>query len=179
MRFLTPAEIIALADAIRPLYRTLVLVGAYGGLRIGELAGLRRGRVDLLRGTVTVAETVTEVEGKLYFGLPKTRAGRRPVGLPRFVTRELEAHLADPGDPRGHVFTAPNGGPLRVTAFRARAWRPATKAAGLDGLRIHDLRHTAVALWIAASASPKEVAALAGHTSVSLTSETLDVRLWR
>jgi hypothetical protein len=33
--------------------------------------------------------------------------------------------------------------------------------------RIHDLRHTAVALWIAAGASPKEVAARAGHTSVS------------
>jgi integrase len=169
MRFLTPAEIITLADAIRPLYRTLVLVGAYGGLRIGELAGLRRGRVDLLRGTVTVAEIVTEVEGKLYFGLPKTRAGRRTVGLPRFITRELEAHLEGAGDPSDHVFTAPNGGPLRVTAFRARAWRPATKAAALDGLRIHDLRHTAVALWIAAGASPKEVAALAGHTSVSFT----------
>ena len=56
-----------------------------------------------------------------------------------------------------------------MTAFRARAWRPVTKAAGLDGLRIHDLRHTAVALWIAAGASPKEVAALAGHTSVSFT----------
>ena len=47
------------------------------------------------------------------------------------------------------------------------AWRPATRAAGLDGLRIHDLRHTAVALWIAAGANPKEVAARAGHTSVS------------
>jgi integrase len=169
MRFLTPAEIITLADAIRPLYRTLVLVGAYGGLRIGELAGLRWGRVDLLRGTVTVAEIVTEVEGRLFFGLPKTRAGRRTVGLPRFVARDLEARLADPGDPSGYVFTAPNGGPLRVTAFRARVWRPATKAAGLDGLRIHDLRHTAVALWIAAGASPKEVAALAGHSSVSFT----------
>jgi integrase len=116
-----------------------------------------------------VTEIVTEVEGKLFFGLPKTRAGRRTVGLPRFVTRELEAHLADPGDPSSHVFTAPKAGPLRVTAFRARAWRPATKTAGLDGLRIHDLRHTAVALWIAAGASPKEVAALAGHTSVSFT----------
>jgi integrase len=94
MRFLTPAEIIALANTIRPLYRTLVLVGAYGGLRIGELAGLRRGRVDLLRGTVTVAEIVTEVEGKLIFGLLKTRAGRRTVGLPRSVTQALEAHLA-------------------------------------------------------------------------------------
>jgi hypothetical protein len=67
------------------------------------------------------------------------------------------------------VFTAPQGGPLRVTAFRARVWRPATRAAGLDGLRIHDLRHTAVALWIAAGANPKEVAARAGHASVSFT----------
>ena len=39
--------------------------------------------------------------------------------------------------------------------------------AELDGLRIHDLRHTAVALWIAAGASPKEVAVRAGHTSTS------------
>jgi integrase len=89
--------------------------------------------------------------------------------LTRFVTQALEAHLAEPGDPTDHVFTAPNGGPLRVTAFRARTWRPATKAAGLDGLRIHDLRHAAVALWIAAGASPKEVATRAGHTSVSFT----------
>jgi hypothetical protein len=46
---------------------------------------------------------------------------------------------------------------------------PASKAAGLQGLRIHDLRHTAVALWIAAGATPKEVAVRAGHTSVSFT----------
>jgi hypothetical protein len=38
MRFLTPVEIARLADAIRPHYRALVLVGAYGGLRIGEEA---------------------------------------------------------------------------------------------------------------------------------------------
>jgi hypothetical protein len=39
----------------------------------------------------------------------------------------------------------------------------------LDRLRIHDLRHTAVALWIAAGANPKEVSARAGHSSVSFT----------
>jgi integrase len=38
---------------------------------------------------------------------------------------------------------------------------------GEPGLRIHDLRHTAVALRIAAGASPKEVAVRAGHTSTS------------
>jgi integrase len=169
MRFLTPAEVATLADAIAPRYRALVLVGAYGGLRIGELAGLRRGRVDLLRGTVQVAEIVVEVRGVLHVGSPKTRSSRRTVGLPRFVVEELAAHLAGPADPEAFVFTAPQGGPLRVTAFRARVWRPATRSAGLEGLRIHDLRHTAVALWIAAGANPKEVAARAGHASVSFT----------
>jgi integrase len=33
---------------------------------------------------------------------------------------------------------------------------------------VHDLRHTAVALWIAAGANPKQIAARAGHTSVSV-----------
>jgi integrase len=169
MRFLTPAEVAGLADAIRLPYRALVFVAAYGGLRIGELAGLRRSRVDLLRGTVTVAEIVVEVQGVLHIGPPKTRASRRTVGLPRFVVEELARHLAHPGDPAAFVFTAPQGGPLRVTAFRARVWRPATRAVDLDGLRIHDLRHTAVALWIAAGANPKEVAVRAGHASVSFT----------
>jgi integrase len=72
-----------------------------------------------------------------------------------------------PGRPTDYVFHAPAGGPLRINGFRYRVWRTAVMAAGLTGLRIHDLRHTAVALWIAAGASPKEVAARAGHTSVS------------
>jgi len=93
------------------------------------------------------------------------------VGLPRRVVAELEDHLATYAAPgaTAPVFPAPLGGPLRVTAFRNRVWRPATIAAGLDGFKVHELRHTAVALWIAAGASPKEVAARAGHTSVSFT----------
>jgi integrase len=37
-----------------------------------------------------------------------------------------------------------------------------------EGLRLHDLRHTPVALWMAAGPSPKEIATRAGHTSVSV-----------
>jgi integrase len=57
MRFLIPTGLVDLAEAIRARYRALVFVGAHGGLRIGELAGLRPSRVDLLAGAVTVAET--------------------------------------------------------------------------------------------------------------------------
>jgi integrase len=167
-RFLTPAEIARLASIIEPRFRALVLVSAYGGLRIGELAGLRRGRVDTTHATVTVLEIATDVSGRLVFGPPKTRAVRRTVSLPAPVADELEHHLASYAepDPDALVFTAARGSALRATNFRRRIWRSAVRAAELDGLRIHDLRHTAVALWIAAGASPKEVARRAGHTSV-------------
>jgi integrase len=169
MRFLTPAEVARLADAIGPRYRALVLLAAYGGLRIGELAGLRRGRVNLLRGTVDVAEIVVEVKGKLFIGPPKTRAGRRTIGLPQAVVDELATHLGPLGSADAHVFTADKGGVLRTSNFRVKVWLPAVRAAGLVPLRPHDLRHTAVALWIAAGANPKEVSVRAGHTSVSFT----------
>jgi integrase len=169
MRFLTPAEVARLADVIDPRYRALVLVGAYGGLRMGELAGLRRRRVDLLRGALDVAEIVVEVRGRLYTGPPKTRAGRRTVGLPRVVMEELAEHLGPVGDADAYVFTAGQGGVLRASNFRTKVWLPAVRAAGLAPLRPHDLRHTAVALWIAAGANPKEVTVRAGHTSVAFT----------
>jgi integrase len=169
MRFLNPAEVATLADAIGSRYRALVLLGAYGGLRIGEVAGLRRRRVDLLRGTVDVAEIVVEVRGELYMGPPKTRAGRRIVTLPRSVVEELAEHLGPVGEADAWVFTADKGGGLRPSNFRVKVWRPAVRTAGLAPLRPHDLRHTAVALWIAAGANPKEVSVRAGHTSVAFT----------
>ncbi len=50
MDCLTPAEVLALADAIDPHYRVLILTAAYSGLRAGELHALRRRDVDLLPG---------------------------------------------------------------------------------------------------------------------------------
>ena len=73
------------------------------------------------------------------------------------------------GSADAHVFTSDKGGTLRTSNFRAKVWLPAVRAAGLAPLRPHDLRHTAVALWIAAGANPKEVSVRAGHTSVSFT----------
>jgi integrase len=160
MRFLTPAEIVDLAEAIHARYRALVFVGAFGGLRIGGLAGLRPSRVDLLAGAVTVAEILTEVKGKLIAGPPKTRAGG-PSGC-RPSSSGSRRHILPPVSGPAATSYRPGGGPLRVPGFRARFWVPATRAAGLQCLRIHDLRHTAVALWIAAGATPKEVAVRAG-----------------
>jgi integrase len=167
MRFLTPGELLSLADTIDPRYRALLFVGGYGGLRIGELAGLQAGDLDMLRGTVDVRRQVVEVAGKLAIGPLKTKAARRKVKLPSFVIEKLAAHLASrEAKADSLVFPSPDGGLLSRTRFRTRVWLPAIKAAGLDDVRVHDLRHTAVSLWIAAGANPKEVARRAGHTSV-------------
>jgi integrase len=168
MRFLTPEELWRLAGAIDERYGAFVLLAGYGGLRIGELLALRWQHVDMLRRQVTVAKTLTDLAGRLSFGPPKTRAALRMVTVPGFVVEELSRVPASPPDPGDLVFTSPEGHPVRPTSFRRRFWNPAVNEADLSSLRVHDLRHTAVALWIAAEANPKQIAARAGHTSVSV-----------
>jgi integrase len=95
------------------------------------------------------------------------RRGR--VDLPQAVVEELAAHIGPVGPADAHVFTAEKGDVLRTSNFPVKVWLPAVRAAGLAPLRPHDLRHTAVALWIAAGANPKEVNVRAGHTPVAFT----------
>jgi len=56
------------------------------------------------------------------------------------------------------------------TNFRHRSkWSAALRAAGLEGTTIHDLRHTAASLLIAAGADAKSVQHLLGHATASMT----------
>jgi len=70
------------------------------------------------------------------------------------------------------LFTAPGGGVLRNTSFRIRVFTKAKADLGLDTLRIHDLRHTAATLAVAAGANVKVVQRMLGHASAAM---TLDV----
>ena len=127
MRFATVAQVAALADAIGPRYRALALVAAYGGLRWGELVGLRVKRVDLLHGRVTVAEQVAEVNGRLLPGLPKSEAGRRTVTFSALAAIALAEHLAEFAEPspEGLVFPAPRVATCAGrTSAAAAGWRP-------------------------------------------------------
>jgi len=110
-----------MADAIDPAYRAAVLLGAYGGLRIGEVFGLRAKRIDVLRSKVDVVEILVEVSGNLHFGPPKTRAGRRAVSLPRVAVDAMSEHLkAFPAGPEDLVFRPTAGAPTRLSKWRHR-----------------------------------------------------------
>jgi integrase len=170
MCFLSAAEVERLAEAIPLPYGLLVRFAAYTGLRAGELAALRVKRLDLLRGTVRVVESASEIGGRLVLGSTKTYA-ERTLRLPRFLRDDLAAYLAGrPRDPDGYVFTAPKGGPLRHNNFYQRIFCPALARAGLPAqVRFHDLRHTCAALLIAQGAHPKAIQVHLGHSSIQVT----------
>jgi integrase len=186
MHFLTAAQVEALADAIVAPYGVLVRFAAYTGLRPCEFVALKVGRLDLLRGTVRVAEAAPEVAGHLEWGGVKTHEART-VRLPRSLAEELGAYLADrPNGGDDLVFTAPRGGPLRESKFVPDRFKPAIGAANkalaqLDpdgpellpgGLRLYDLRHTAASLMIRQGASIKAVLKQLGHATASITLDT-------
>ena len=70
--FLTPSEVDRLAGQVGEEYKTLVYVFAYGALRWGEAAALRRRRVDVLRGNLEVAESLAEVVAICTLVPPRT-----------------------------------------------------------------------------------------------------------
>jgi integrase len=173
MRFLTTDEVSDLARVIEERYRALVLTAAYAGCRFGELAGLKTHRLDLLRRTLTVAESLSEVRGEVRLAAPKTAAARRQIALPMFLAEELAGHLAEwPPGADGFVFTAPAGGPLLRRNFRRRTWLPTVRASVGEPLRFHDLRHTHAAMLIAQGEHPKVIQNRLGHSSIKVTLDT-------
>jgi integrase len=142
---LSVGEVVALVEAMPERYRALVLLAAFGSLRWGELAALRRCDVDLDYGTVRVERSLTElVGGGRTFGPPKSAAGKRVVVVPAVIRPALARHMATftASQADALVFTSPTGEPLRDGDFRRRVWGPALAKAGLSAVHFHDLRHT-------------------------------------
>ena len=170
MMYLDPAETDRLAGCIDPRFRVWVYTMAWTGLRFGEAAALRRRNVDILRSKLRIVESVTEVDGATHFGTTKTNRNRT-VHMPAFLRDMLNDHLISSVGPDADalVFTSADGAVLRRHNFGRRQWKPATRAAALDPLRVHDLRHTAAALMINVNESPETVKRQLGHSSIKVT----------
>jgi len=168
-RYLTAQQVEDLADAAGE-HSDIVLVLAYCGLRIGELAALRVGGVNLQRRRLQVSESVTEVNGVLRWGSPKD-GEERSVPFPRFLVGVL-ADRTTGRSTEDLVFVSINGGVLRVRNMRRDWFDAAATAVGLKGLTPHELRHTAASLAVSAGANVLAVQRMLGHSKPSV---TLDV----
>jgi len=148
----------------------MVELAAYRGLRFGELAGLRRRRVDLLHGTIAVEENGVELAGGcVEFGPPKTAAGKRTIALDVDLAKMTEDHLSNhvDGGPDALLFTSPEGHPLRRTKFRPRGIA-ACSAAGVPAIHFHDLRGSCLTLAAQSGATTAELMHLAGHSTATV-----------
>ncbi|SKU65116.1 phage integrase [Mycobacteroides abscessus subsp. massiliense] len=170
-----------LAGVIDKRYRTLVLFLVYTGLRFGEAAALTVQDVDFLRRQVYVRQQVSEVEGKLNW-TPTKGKQRRHVPVPKFLIEPLSVQCK--GKKRAdQVFTAPEGGVLRLNTWRDRIWNPCVKSlrkvdetgvthTDFPDATPHDLRHTAASLAVQAGANVKALQIMLGHKSATLTLDT-------
>ena len=170
-RFLSMGELHRLADTMPDEYRAMVYIAGILGLRFSEVAGLQVKRLNFFSRTIAITETIAEVEGRLLVAPVKTKASRRTLSVPAPLMDMLAAHLAEQGrhNPVDYVFTAKQGGPLRINHFRDRVWYPAVKRAGLEGLTFHGLRHSAAGLMIELGTHPRVIQKRMGHASIRTT----------
>ena len=184
-QILTIEELRALTRACKGRYRDVVPMLALAGLRWGELAGLQVGdRVSVPGPGLRLRRTVLASGGggALYLDtLKNNRARTVPLVLELVpVVDRWSAGKA----PDAWLFDAPQGGPLWESNWkRSVSWNAATSAVGVPGFRVHDLRHTAASVWLAAGADPKVVQRVLGHATAAMTMDLyghmIDTNLWQ
>ena len=164
----TLAELEVLLERIPAPYRALVLIGAWCGLRFGEVSELRRKDVDLKAKTIHVKRGVVRVGKEVTVGKPKNIAGVRDIAVPPHLLPILEQHLSE------HValgreallFPSVKDPAVQVhTNTLRRHWLKARLAAGRPDLRVHDLRHTGAVLAAQSGATLAELMARIGHST--------------
>jgi integrase len=121
------------------------------------------------------------VDGKLILAEPKTERSRRTVPVPPPTMRLLAEHRQRQQKERGAagsrwidhglVFASSVGTPMEPRNVD-RAWHAARAAAGLNWLRLHDLRHACATFLLASGASPRTVMKTLSHSQIGLTMNT-------
>jgi integrase len=166
--YLTADDVMALADNSGE-HRTLVLVLAYCGLRWGEAIGLRVRDVQFLRrpSRISVSENAVQIGSRHVVGPTKGREARS-VPVPEFVLNELSVHCQ--GKALGDlVFSGRHGGYLQRPKSSNGWLTRAVKAAGVQTVTPHDLRHTCASLAVSAGVNVLALARMLGHKDPSVT----------
>ena len=179
----TPGQLGAFLDrsSADRLYALWHLI-SHRGLRRGEAAGLRWEDIDLDAGQATIRRQRVQLGWEVLEGDPKSEAGGRTIALDAGTVAALRTHRREQREERmawgpsayvdsSVVFTREDGEPLHPAIITDRFHR-LTTTAGLPPLRLHDLRHGAASLMLAAGVSMKVVQETLGHSSVVLTSDT-------
>lgn len=167
----------ATADRLYALFHLI----AYRGLRRGEACGLHWTDLDLDNAALTVSWQIVQHGWATELKTPKTEGSQRTVALDAGTVTALREHRLTHTRERlaagsawtdtGLVFTRPDGTALHPAAITVQ-FHTLTAAAELPPVRLHDLRHGAATLALAAGTDMKIVQDMLGHSTITLTADT-------
>ncbi|MFC1938550.1 site-specific integrase [Chloroflexota bacterium] len=168
-----------LAATRKTPYYVLFYLALFTGMRRSELLALRWSDIDLLLCDIHVTRTLHHLRtGELVFRAPKTAKGRRMVSLSPFAALILQEYrdkqevqralLGIPLKDDDLVFSNFEGKPLLPDTV-SHAWVKLIKRTGLEGIRLHDARHTHASLMLKQGVHPKVVQERLGHATISTT----------
>ncbi|MGC2417438.1 MAG: site-specific integrase [Candidatus Acidiferrales bacterium] len=165
--YLLPDQLALLLNSLSDPCRTLVVIAALTGLRIGELLALRWKHVDFTHDAIRVRETVYEGQ----FGSPKTKSSRRDVPMSQPVRKALLAERGVSAGTDGEtlVFACRNGSPLNPKNLLRRVLQPACRELGLPVVGWHSFRHTHATLLGEVGESLRTAQAILGHSDLKTT----------
>lgn len=175
-RFLSPLELAKLGQALREAERNgSVLLPAQPGIRTEAMrVPVNSGAVAAIRLLVLTGARKGEILGLQWnwidmtngrASLPDSKTGEKVLILPPPALAVLAAHPRVEGNP--HVIAG--GKPGTALVNLKDPWLAIREAAGLEGVRIHDLRHSFASVGAAGGASLPIIGALLGHTQASTT----------
>ena len=153
-RVLEPSELAALAAALNCLEDQYPAPVA--AIRLAALTGLRIGEVRTIRW-----EDVSFETGRLI--MPETKTGRRTHDLPA-VALEILTALPRIND---WAFTIGRGTPVTYRYVRS-VFAEAVNTAGLEDVRLHDLRRTVMTNAAAAGVGTHVLRDLLGHRTTQM-----------
>jgi integrase len=179
LNYLTPEQARQFMDSIKgSRWECLYITAISLGLRRGEALGLKWEDVDLDKAVLTVKRAAQRVDHKLQLVELKTKSAYRSINLPAFTVAALRSQYVRQLEERllagtrwqetGLVFTTSVGTPIEPRNYK-RAFDSALEKAGLEHMRIHDMRHTAASLLLAQGVPPKVISEILGHARVSIT----------
>lgn len=161
-------------------YHPALALIAATGLRKGEALGLSWAWVDLDARTLKVTATLGRVNNQLVITEPKTARARRTIPLSAAAVDLLRKQKAAQAADRlraanqwrdsGLVFTTEFGGPVDPRNL-LRVIEVAPRAAGVEDVGVHTLRHSAAVAWLESGVHIKAVADLLGHSSIAITGD--------
>lgn len=152
-------------------------LAVFYGMRQGEVLGLRWCDVDFERGLIYVTQTLQkDVDGKVFFGPPKSEAGERTVPMIPLMAARLKLAHAAAGSPPPEsdelVFprVKRDGTPgPRDPKKDWTAWRELLASQELPAVSLHSARNSAASLLEAAGQPPRLVGQIIGHANVKQT----------